>query len=475
MLQCSIKNFDKEIQIGWEFLVKNDDIDSVEIIVKGEGVNHTENLSLNKKNFTFSDGKHGKGYDIIVRAKKGTETVKELIKRAVFLDYDKLPDLPIISIDTRNGKTPTFEMAEKPHGVLGQTSINNEVLECEMKMFSNGVKIANSRAKFRVRGNTSVQYVNKPYKLELNSAADLLELGNAYADKEWVLLNQGNSLNTYFVTVLANSLNVEWQPRIRYVNLVLNGEWQGCYILSESVKRSRHRVNISKSGFLFEYDPYFWRPNTIYFRTADMSKAYGYTFKYPKKKNLNQRDMDNLRDYLQKFEDCLKNKDEHYTDYIDLDSFATWIVVHDVIGTLDGAGSNMYFYKYDFDLENPTSNKIKRGPLWDFDSSFRVSDDWSEIHHHAAYMKQLFKLQSFHKAYRKWFSLAKKNVLPALNAECESFKKTQMAALQESWDLHSARWALPPAKVDSEIKSKLNFLKNKIKWIDAKLKAHDWK
>ena len=366
-------------------------------------------------------------------------------------------------------------MAEKPRGVVGATITDNEYLECEMMMTRNGVKIANSRAKFRVRGNTSAKLPNKPYKLELYSAADLLELGNAYADKEWVLLNTLNNFKTYFSTELANIFKVEWQPRIRFVNLMLNDEWQGCYILSESVKRSAKRINISHSGYIFEYDPYFWKPNTTYFKTTHTHKAYGYTFKYPKKSNLSQYDIGKLKQHLQEFEDLLENKDERYTEYIDMDSFTTWILFHDLIGSIDGAGSNMYFYKYDFDFENPKSSKIKRGPLWDFSGAFKVTDDWSKVHYHANFLKQLFQIPSFRKAYKDKFYSFKNKIVPKLKLESAKFRKNQGKAIQESWNLHAARWNIPTKKVGDDIKEKLDFLSNRIQWIDNKFKNDDWK
>ena len=474
IITASIKNSDKEIQISWKFLIDKENIDSVEINVKGNGVNHQKKFSANENKYSFVEGKHGVGYDINITAKKGKEIVGKNETRAVFLDYNKLPDLPVISIDTRNGKSPVYTRILAPKGAGGATITNNEYLECEMKMLSHGVKIADSRAKIRIRGNTSANWVNKPYKLELHSAADLLELGNEYADKEWVLLNQASSMNTFLAAKLANLFGVDWQPRNRFVNLVINGKWSGCCILSESVKRGAKRVNISHSGFIFEYDPYFWKPNTTYFRTVHTGRAYGYTFKFPKKKNLSKEDINHLKQYLEEFEELLYTKNERYTDYIDVDSFATWILIHDLIGTIDGAGSNKYFYKYSFDIDNPLSVKIKRGPLWDFDSAFRVNDKWSRPHYAANYQQQLFQMSSFRKAYRDKFTSFKNEIVPKLTAELSEFQKSQGKALQESWNLHTQLWNIPHRKVNVNTRQKLKFLQNKIKWIDAKLKNDDW-
>ena len=65
--------------------------------------------------------------------------------------------------------------------------------------------------------------------------------------------------------------------------------------------------------------------------------------------------------------------------YIDLTSFARWILIHDLLGTDDAAGSNRFLYKNDLEAGDPLSSKLMMGTLWDFDSSFR-SDGWSYLH-----------------------------------------------------------------------------------------------
>ena len=67
-------------------------------------------------------------------------------------------------------------------------------------------------------------------------------------------------------------------------------------------------------------------------------------------------------------------------EYIDLRSFARWLLVQDITYNDDVAGSNMYLYKDDYDESVPMSTKLKMGPLWDFDAMFRgtsYKDQWA--------------------------------------------------------------------------------------------------
>ena len=84
---------------------------------------------------------------------------------------------------------------------------------------------------------------------------------------------------------------------------------------------------------------------------------------------------------------------------IDFDTFVAWGISHDVMGAWDGSGSNKYFYKYNM---NP-KNKLKMGPVWDFDSIFGMKDNehaapWFQK---SSYLPYLMKNTSFKKYYKQ--------------------------------------------------------------------------
>ena len=476
ILKCTVKNLDGEIRISWNLLSDGNNIDGIEISLKNHNAEIKETFSADAQSYSFTSGKHGTGYNISVRAMHGKDIVEKFETRAVFLNYDKLPALPIISIDTRNGKSPTYKAINHPEGMLGATITDNDFLDCEVKMSSHGVKIVDSRAKIRIRGNTSAvrRELKKPYGLKLDRAADLLELGNEYADKDWTLLYIGTDLKTYFATALGNLFDVGWQPRMRFVNIMLNDEWRGLYILIESVKRGVNRENISKDGYIFECDPYFWAPDTKYFKTASIGTQHAFTFKYPKKNRLSNYKIQWLKNYLEQFEKALNDQNESYADYIDVNSFAKWILIQDILGNQDGAGSNMYFNKYDFDLNNPTSTKIKMGPLWDFDLAFSYTDKWSGLHHYG-YFPRLFKLDSFRQAYKdNWYAI-KKKIIPTLRNNLKEFDSRQIRAIQKSRELDVARWNKEVINFKDEMEEKVKWIENRMKWINQKVTADDWK
>ena len=89
--------------------------------------------------------------------------------------------------------------------------------------------------------------------------------------------------------------------------------------------------------------------------------------------------------------------DGTYASLIDCRSFASWLLGHDILGTYDSGGANMYFTKYD----NTPQSLIMMGNLWDFDSTERCRDAWSNLHVHTfpSYFYPKNKSPEFTQAY----------------------------------------------------------------------------
>ena len=112
----------------------------------------------------------------------------------------------------------------------------------------------------KIRGNTSAYDEKKPYKIKLQKKADLLLRGedNIYKDKNWLLIKD-ETLNAKMGFKLNELLGFEWTPQYRYVNLVINGNYKGVYMLVEAITRNNKcRLCVDDDGYIFEYDAYWW-------------------------------------------------------------------------------------------------------------------------------------------------------------------------------------------------------------------------
>jgi len=127
----------------------------------------------------------------------------------------------------------------------------------------------------KIRGNTSAYGNIKPYKINLQTKADLLNRGNdeTYADKDWILIN-GDKMNTIVGFKISELIGMSWTPAYQFVHVVLNGQFRGLYLLMESVKRNpRCRLDVDKeSGYIFEHDAYWWKED-VYLQTRLSAKG----------------------------------------------------------------------------------------------------------------------------------------------------------------------------------------------------------
>lgn len=472
-INVSVKSENNEIVIDW-ILSDNKKYESVcvEIFCEESLIVEKSILPMRKK-YIFRDGNHGSLYTIRVTEEFLDGTVGETIeKEALFLDYSQLPDIPIISLNTTSGEDPASDIADKPDvALLGGTITNNDYVSGSMVMYGSQMKGISVGMKIRVRGNTSsIVSDKKSYKLHLDDVYDLL--GNdEMASDEWVLLNNGYSINTYIGDYVGDLCGMEWQPHMMFVNVILNGDWKGCYCLTPAVNINNAGGLVSDEGYIFENDAYYWKPEEIYFKTENQIYQMGYTFKYPELTDSEDIRIIRLQKYMQEFENYLVNGDEQYINYIDEVSFAKWILVRDIIGTLDAPGSYIYYYKYDFDLNNQTSTKVKMGPLWDFDSMYATPGEWSQsrLDGGATYFWILFNQESFQNIYLSEWQKVSPDLYDNIKETLDELEETQGSALDESWKLESARWGKEITSFTTQKDIALRWFEERITWMDNEL------
>lgn len=150
------------------------------------------------------------------------------------------------------------------------------------------------------RGNFTWGQPKKPYAIELLKDAQLLDLPK---DDEWVLLANyaDKSLMRNFIAFeFARLLGMDYSPRARFVDVYINGIYQGNYNLTEKIKISNDRVAINKieetdvsgdaltGGYLIEKD-YRDRldADDVFFETTLVNGGNVFAIKGPKKKKFN--------------------------------------------------------------------------------------------------------------------------------------------------------------------------------------------
>lgn len=390
------------------------------------------------------------------------------------------PSLPIVNIETTNGVNPTCQVVRAPDDCIGISIINNNYVTGKMTITKGNAEIYNSGdyvpdksgMKIKIRGNTSGQLPAPHYKLKFSKKTDLM--GYGYKEKEWVLLkvcmitpNKYYQLNTPVGQEIARQVGMEWQPKYQYVNLVLNGNYRGLYLLSDAVTKGKGRCNIDDSGFLIENDAYWWNSDSIYFRTTHQHPYMGYTFKYPSPDDVTDSITNSIRNYIENYEDSLySNTNADISRYIDEKSFAGWILAHDILGTKDAGGSNMYLYKKN-SADSLDSTRLKMGPLWDFDTNF-LDSEWS-LHHtmNLCYFPVLFARKDFVDTYTELWKNISPHLCDNIDAMLDSLYVTDGAAIDSSLILDGERWGYSNCKLSETVSFVKYWFANRVNWINS--------
>lgn len=386
--------------------------------------------------------------------------------------------LPTLYINTVDGEEPTAEYAYPPTGAYGRGLKNATKVPSSMEIFNgDGVSVYNSGEyvnktsglTIKLRGNTSASLTGKsPYKLKLQAKADLLSpflgrSGKDYADKEWILLKDGTTLKTFIGMTVCDIAGTPWTPEFTYVNVVINNNYRGVYMLIEAISKSKKRINVDKSGYIIERDAYWWNEDVKFITTKYNQK---YTFKYPDDEDITEEQLSYIENFMNTLEEHVA--DGTYDDYLDVESFARWLLVHDIVGTWDAGGSNMYMSKYD----NTDNTKVYMSTNWDFDTMYRQVETWANQHNGARiYAKYLFESsnRNFINSYQAQWDALKDIIWSSLSVELQNLKENIGEGLNISRKCDAIRWKTNYSTVEAQITEAQKWYTSRTEWLNDAL------
>jgi hypothetical protein len=215
----------------------------------------------------------------------------------------------------------------------------------------------------RGRGNSTWGWAKKPYKLKLEEDAALV--GSRPYD-EWVLLAgfaDRSSLRTAAAFAVAARTRLRWTPRFRFVEMVLNGQPQGLYMLTEQVEEGKGRVDLPDDGYLLEINQRYLRDDEPGFRTRRGTPV---AFKDPDEVTKRQRR--EVRRAVSRFENVLygpsfADPTTGYAAHIDVRKVIDWYVVQELFSNQDSNFQSSVHFSW------VPGKRFVFGPVWDFDLS----------------------------------------------------------------------------------------------------------
>ena len=308
-----------------------------------------------------------------------------------YLDYYELGEfdtsLPVIYIET--------EDSIAIEAVQGKVSVLNNANDGSLHNITETPDIT-LNAGVNYRGASSAHFDKKQYRIKFYKGKsmsnpynyDLLGMGEA---NEWVLhgpyLDKTLARN-YMVYNLAGEI-MEWAPQCEYIELFVNGEYQGVYLVVEPITNGAGRLRLSTFGLLGGDCAYIVardreesddEPLNNYGKTAGFTYNNLYV-EYPGKAAITQKEYKWIEDDISDFEvslygDNYKDPELGYEKYIDSDNFADYFVLNEVVMNHDAGSLSTYAYK-------ELGGKLMMA-VWDYNNAYDnyqwFSQDYSEFY-----------------------------------------------------------------------------------------------
>jgi hypothetical protein len=294
-------------------------------------------------------------------------------------------NLPIMVINT-NGQT----IQDEPK-IIASMGIIDHKDRPENKITDpfNGY---NGRIGIEIRGSSSQMFPKKGYGFETrkeDGSNNNVSLMGMPQENDWVLhgpYSDKSLIRNMLCYILAGDI-MEYAPRGRYCELVINGIYQGVYVLMEKIKRDKNRVNIAEisptdntgdrltGGYIIKIDketgsdiggwtstfkPIPNQPQITYFQ-----------YDYPKASDITPNQKVYIQQFIRLAEESINaanydNPAEGYRKFVDDKSLVDYIIMNELSKNVDAYRLSTYLYKD----RDSRGGKLKFGPVWDYNLGF---------------------------------------------------------------------------------------------------------
>lgn len=324
-------------------------------------------------------------------------------------------NIPALFISTKSGSMDKINANKKNH-----ESGNFHIVSSNKTISQSG-----TIKSFHGRGNTSWQGSEKKgYTMEMEDSHSLLGLKKS--SKYVLIANSGNNyLSNSIAFWLEKQVGLPNATDAVFVDLYLNGEYAGNYILCEKIQVGNAGIQITdleeknekandgqKLGKLKEirdkdgkYKAFIWKnePEDItggYLLERDVPEYYEkeksgfiansgdrYVVKSPKYVSI--KEVRYIKNYIDRFYSAVSSEDGYneegvyYKEYIDANSFALKYTLEEFLNFKDAGRSSAYYYK-------DADGVLFSGPGWDYGGAFLGNYDSFTKLNSTAYSTELF-------------------------------------------------------------------------------------
>ncbi len=418
-------------------------------------------------------------------------------------------DIPLVVIETRGGMAIPDEPKITARMKVIDHGPGHSNLETDPGNIYDGL------VGIEIRGAYSALLPQKPFGFETRDSAGQnlnVSLLGLPAENDWILLANyndkaflRNSLAGYIFRKMGH-----YAPRTRHVEVVVNGSYEGIYVLTEKIKRDKGRVDIARlgpgenagddltGGYIFKNDYYTDQDSWIsaYPPFSRPDKTVRFVYYYPKPDEITGEQKLYLQEWVDAFETVLHNngfadRQAGYPAYIDVASFRDYFILSEVSRNVDAYKKSRYFFK------DKVSNggKLHSGPPWDYDWAWKDIWDcpifsktdgsgWAYQVNECevwptppVYMTRLIQDELFSGSIKQRYGQIRDSFLS--NAALSHYIDSVTQFLQEAQSRHYKRWEILgenvgapevgeiPDTFEGEISKLKNWLWTRLDWLDA--------
>ena len=386
----------------------------------------------------------------------------------------QLTNLPTVVIHTKNDELPY----DKEHDI-----------DCYVSIISNdGKTILTDSAGIRERGNASRGFPKKPYRIKFANKHQVL--GSPANAKKWTLINNYGDktlMRNQLAFELSRRFGMPYTPFCAYVDVVVNGDYKGCYQLCDQIEVRKNRVDITEmtprdnsgvaltGGYFIEADAYAGGEVSMFWSNYGT----GVTIKSPDEDSITSAQ----KNYIKQRYDAMES---NWKTYLDLNTFLRHFLVGEMSGNTDTYWS-VFFYK------QRANDLFYAGPVWDFDLAFDNDDRTYPVNNKSDY---IYRSGGSTTGYMR--TLVDKIVVQDAEAKKQlaaiyegarrngltedymlNYIDQQEAMLQHSQRLNFTRWPILNQRVHQnpkiwgsyakEVENVRNYIRNRFAWMDNKL------
>ena len=406
---------------------------------------------------------------------------------------EEITEFPIVYVNTINNSA--IDKLEKVSKDAEFKIVYTDGTEFSVSVDEDG----NYPMTIKGRGNSTWELptTKKPYNIKFEEKVDLFGFGKA---KKWSLIAcwlDTSITRSYIGYKLARSLD-EASPDCEMVELVINGVYEGVYMLCEAYGINDHRVETKGDGidldgdgevteFLVEADVRALEHNEPNkFLTPSQNWM---VVKEPDEEEIVDPTDERyvyISDYINKVDDAIVNGG-NYEDLIDLDSLASQYVVNEFLKNPDyGYGGQPYYGSTFMYMEE--GGKLYFGPFWDCDICLG-RNDYADIELEgyrqtanpegylsgaSHWIKQLLQDEKFVAKVKEKWALLKPEVekmintgMPELVDKLSLIVDYDLETHYETYDVRTTSWGgRDPLPFEEECDYVLNFMKKSLQWMD---------